>query len=160
MANIDKLKKNLSKHLFDDESISATVEGSFETEFLNSKTYKTGILSLTNKRILFYAKKLFGEMLESFPLESISSLETSKGLTGRKISFFASGNRVKLKWIQRGEIDLFVRQSQMMIGKKPTSGIEEKPSLDQIEKLADLLKQGAITQADYDSKKQDILSRI
>ncbi|PIR25633.1 MAG: hypothetical protein COX62_04530 [Deltaproteobacteria bacterium CG_4_10_14_0_2_um_filter_43_8] len=148
MASIDKLKDNLQTHLFENEKILATVQGSFAKDFFNSKIYKKGILSLTNKRILFYSKKIFGYIMESFPLENVSSIEFSSGLMGKEISFFATGNKAKLKWIQRGEVDLFIKKAQESIGSgsknkelsenpiisdhqvklsNPTKNIEEEP---------------------------------
>ena len=53
----------------------------------------------TDQRIVFYAKKLGGYDVESFTFGNISSFEQSKSMMGHQISFFASGNKVTLKWI-------------------------------------------------------------
>ena len=38
-----------------------------------------------------------------FPYKTITSIEMGKGMTGEHVKFFASGNDVKLKWIDRDE---------------------------------------------------------
>lgn len=51
----------------------------------------------TDQRVVFYAKKLGGYDLESFSYGNISSFEQSKTMMGYQVSFFASGNKVRLK---------------------------------------------------------------
>ena len=79
--------------------------GAYETKILGQDSARNGILMATDERLVFYAKKLGGYDLEMFPYANISSIEMSKGMVmGHKISFFASGNKVSMKWIHEGDI--------------------------------------------------------
>ena len=58
---------------------------------------------------MFYAKKLGGYEFESFPYDKISSFEQGKSMMGHNFAFFASGNKVTLKWINKGDdFDAFI----------------------------------------------------
>ena len=120
MAKIDKLVEQAKEHLDPNESVSAVVLGSYEIERLGQKSARKGIFLATDIRLVFFAKKLIGYDLEVFPYSNISSIEISKGIMGHTISFHASGNKVKMKWIQKQDDSVkklvnFVRDN---IGKK------------------------------------------
>ena len=99
MAKIDKLLEQSKAHLNPGEQVVAAVQGTYETKILGSDSVRTGILIATEDRIVFYAKKLGGYDLESFAYGNVSSFEQSKNMMGHSISFFASGNKVTMKWI-------------------------------------------------------------
>lgn len=94
MEKIDQLINASKEHLNDDESIVAVIMGIYEGELLGTDITRNGIFIATESRLVFYAKKLFGFDLESFPYSNISSIEMSKGFMGHSISFFSSGNSV------------------------------------------------------------------
>lgn len=161
MAKIDRLTEKAKEYLNPNEEIVAIVMGAYETEILGSNSVRTGILVATNKRLVFYAKKLMGYELEDFPLSNISSIESGKNMMGHNISFFASGNKVKMKWINDGEINKFVEYVRSKIGKESSSNDSKEESiLDQIEKLSKLKDQGILTENEFQVKKTDLLSRM
>lgn len=102
VANTDKLVRRAQPHLESGDPVVAAVRGTYETKIVGNETVRSGVLLATDRRILFYAKKLGGYALESFPYKSVSSIEQSKSLMGHAVSFIASGNRVNLKWIPEG----------------------------------------------------------
>ncbi|PNA90521.1 hypothetical protein C1X27_27340, partial [Pseudomonas sp. MPR-AND1B] len=79
------------------------------------KVLKEGIFVATNKRLVFFGKKMFGYNLETFPYSNISSIEIAKEFMGHKIAFFASGNKVGMKWIQQGDIEKFLQHTRNAI---------------------------------------------
>jgi hypothetical protein len=102
-----------------------------------------------------------GYELEDFPLSKISSIESGKNMMGHNISFFASGNKVKMKWINDGEIKKFVEYVRSEIGKESSSNNSKEESIpDQIEKLSKLKDQGILTEDEFQAKKVDLLSRL
>jgi len=165
MAKIDRLLNKSKKHLDQNETPQAVVMGSFKSEDL----LRTGIFIATDRRIIFFAKKLFGYYLESFPYSHISSIEVSKGYLGHKISFFASGNTVKMKWINHhrlknvnGFIE-YISNNMDTSGSKNSTAIDQNESNDipsQIEKLSNLKEKGILTEEEFDSKKQELLAKI
>ncbi|MDE0330555.1 MAG: PH domain-containing protein [Nitrospinae bacterium] len=163
---IDKLVQMSRKHLDDDESTVEVIMGAYETEVLGNDSVRTGIFIATETRLVFFAKKMFGFQLESFPYNNISSMEMSKGLMGHAISFFGSGNKVSMKWISSEEETVhkfvsFVRSKLESSKSSDTSesrlqyGISE-----QIREIAELHEQGILTDSEFESKKQELLDRI
>ncbi|MEX2411339.1 MAG: PH domain-containing protein [Candidatus Paceibacterota bacterium] len=161
MAKIDRLTEKAKEHLDPNETIEAIVMGAYETEILGADSVRNGIIIATNKRLVFYAKKLMGYELEDFPLSNISSIESGKNMMGHTISFFVSGNKVKMKWISNGEIKKFVDFVSSKIGKESTNiELPENGIPDQIEKLSKLREQGILTDEEFQTKKIDLLSRL
>jgi Bacterial PH domain/Short C-terminal domain len=156
MAKLEKLVNLAKEHLEPGEQVVASVLGAYETKIMGKDTLRNGVFLATDRRILFYGKKMFGYELEVFPYANISSFEISKGMLGRSISFFASGNKVKMKWINQGEVDKFIEHVKENVGKKS----EAKSSLsaaDEIKKLAELKEAGILTEEEFEAKKKQLL---
>ena len=87
--------------------------GAYEAKALGTEIVRTGIFIATETRLVFFAKKTFGFELESFPYSRISSIAMSKGFGGYSISFFSSGNKVSMKWIDQNVSEFvgFVRKN-------------------------------------------------
>lgn len=117
MKKFDKLQQQVKDHLDENEEVIATVMGTYEGKLLGEKVLKDGIFVATNKRLVFYGKKTFGYNLETFPYSNISSIEVTKEFLGHRIGFFASGNKVGMKWIQKGDIDTFLKHTRNAIQK-------------------------------------------
>ena len=165
MAKIDKLSHKAKEHLDSDEEILKIIQGAYETKIMGKDSVRNGIFLATNKKLVFYAKKITGYDLEVFPYSKISSFEMGKEFLGHYISFFSSGNKAKMKWIKMKKEDVkdFVDCVNSMIGKKNEIKNSEGPSLDiteQIKKLAELKDQGVLTEEEFQSKKKDLLSRL
>ena len=67
MAKRDKLLAGAAEHLDAGESVEAAVLGTYETEIAGSDSVRSGILIATDRRLVFFAKKVTGYELESFP---------------------------------------------------------------------------------------------
>jgi hypothetical protein len=161
MAKIDRLTEKAKEYLNPNEEVVAIVMGAYETKILGEDSVRNGVLIATNKRLVFYAKKLMGYELEDFPFSNISSIESGKNMMGHNISFFASGNKVKMKWINDGEIKKFVEHVRSEIGKESSSSNSKAENIpDQIEKLSKLKDQGILTEDEFQAKKEDLLSRM
>jgi Bacterial PH domain/Short C-terminal domain len=156
MAKIDKLVKEASQYLEPNEPIVASVLGAYETKIMGKDTLRNGVFLATDRRILFYGKKMFGYDLEVFPYANISSFEISKGVLGRSISFFASGNKVKMKWINHGEVDKFIEYVRENVGKK-SEAKSSTNAADEIKKLAELKDAGILTEEEFEAKKKQLL---
>lgn len=162
MAKIEKLVSLAKDHLESGEQVIHAVLGQYETKILNTETTRKGVLIATDRRVIFFAKKLTGYDLEVFPYSNISSIEASKGLMGHSISLFSSGNKVKIKWIQeenKGDMQKFINYVKENIGKK-SGGQTNNDVIDQIKKLAELKESGIISEEEFKNKKEDLLSKI
>jgi len=58
MPSIKKLTHLVREHLENDEEIQHTISGQYETKILGQDSLRKGILLATNKRLVFFAKKL------------------------------------------------------------------------------------------------------
>ncbi|MCM3783659.1 PH domain-containing protein [Neobacillus mesonae] len=161
MANIDKLLKKAQEHFQPNEVAESVVFGAYETKIMNADTVRNGIIVATNSRILFYGKRTFGFDLESFPYSNISSFEYGKDLMGKKISFFASGNKVKMKWINKGDVENFINLVQEKLAKKDSKPVATEVSVsDKLKQLATLRDEGIITEEEFAEKKKQLLELI
>ena len=64
--------------------------------------------STTDERIIFCAKRLSGYDSEIFHYSKISTFELSKILMWNTISFYSSGNKVSMKWVNDKDLDKFI----------------------------------------------------
>lgn len=159
-----KLIDQAKQYLDDDESPEVAVLGTYETEWMGQKTVKNnGLFLATNKKVFFYAKRLTGYESETFPYSKISSFESGKKLLGHYITFFTSGNKVSMKYIQDGNIGYFINfvKSKIEDQSKTETAIQSSKSssvADEIKKLAELMESGILTAEEFDSKKRQLLN--
>lgn len=158
MAKIDKLIKNAQDHLDPSENILAAIMGAYETKIMKSDTVRNGLFLATDRRLVFYAKKLAGYDLEVFPYSTISSIEMGKDLMGHYISFFASGNKASMKWINTGDVQQFIQVVKERLGKKESTGSVD--ITEQIKKLAELKDAGILSEEEFTSKKHELLAKM
>lgn len=153
----DKMVNESKAHLESDEEILYSIFGAYESKIMGKDTVRNGVFLATNKRVVFYGKKMMGYDLEVFPYSNISSIEMSKGMMGHSISFFTSGNKVKMKWINLGDIQGFVNHVRENIGKKSDEPKYSSNSADEIKKFAELRDAGIITEEEFTEKKKQLL---
>jgi hypothetical protein len=105
MAQIEKLVESARSYLEPGETVISSVMGTYEAK----GTIKNGVFLATDRRLVFYSKKLTGYDMEVFPYSSIGSMEMGKDFMGHRIAFFASGNKVTMKWINAGNVPDFIQ---------------------------------------------------
>ncbi|GJM36990.1 MAG: hypothetical protein DHS20C19_03570 [Acidimicrobiales bacterium] len=146
MAGLEKNLHHLSEHLVDGEAVTAAVLGNYETTVMGQDSSRNGIFAATDRRIVLFAKKLGGYDLESFPYKSITSIETSKGMTGHVIALSASGKSVKMKYINKGDVAGFVNSVRQRVGvEQPAAGVA-----DELGKPASLRDSGMISDDEWE----------
>lgn len=164
-ANLDALKS----HLDQGEEILVSCYGAYDTKSLGSKTVKNGVLVATAKRVIQFGKRLSGFNLETFPVDKITAIEVSKGFMGKRIVIKMSGNESEMKWINQGDPDGLValvrdkmsRASARLQIEPPQPTAQESIDIpDQIKKLSELRDSGILSEAEFTSKKQELLSRM
>ena len=182
MAKIDKLVQQAKAHLNPGEQVAAAVQGTYETKILGSDSVRTGILIATDSRIVFYAKKLGGYDLESFLYGNVSSFEQSKGMMGHSIAFFASGNKVSMKWISDAvAMQNFVGAVRRSMSPTPVPPppaesarhVVQKAAppqaplatshaaiIDAIKQLGELHEAGILSPEEFSAKKAELLARL
>jgi hypothetical protein len=167
VAKLDKLVEQAKAHLEPTEQIRGAVQGSYETKLMGNDTVRAGSLIATDRRVVFYAKKLGGYELESFPYGNISSFEQGRNLMGHNVTFFASGNKAHMKWIKTDkELVQFTEIVKAAMGATGSSAAAAEPALaqpdvmEQLRKLGDLRAAGVLTEEEFAAKKGDLLGRL
>ncbi|MEI2819287.1 MAG: PH domain-containing protein [Marmoricola sp.] len=176
MAKIDVLLDHAKAHLDPGEQVLATVLGTYETKILGSDSVRTGVLIATPGRLLFYAKKLGGYDLESFAYDKIASFEQSKSLMGHSVSFYASGNKVQMKWINDlAAMQIFVETVKSKLDSAAHPAIPgtnvpqpmaaapastEEDILGKIRQLGELHKADILSDEEFTTKKAELLARL
>ena len=134
---------------------------------------KTGLVVVTDRRVLFTEQGLMRARLEDFPYDKISSVQTSSGMVGGSITIYASGNKAEIKDIypkqRSGEIGDYIRQrigggGHAAPAAAPTAASAAPPTPDtpveQLKKLGELRDAGILTPEEFDAKKAEILARM
>ncbi|MCR2825376.1 PH domain-containing protein [Microbacterium sp. zg.Y909] len=168
MGKADKLVEQAKAHLENGEHVQAAVMGSYETKIMGADSTRNGVLIATDRRVVFYAKKLGGFDLESFPYGNISSFEHGKSMMGHSITFHASGNRVSVKWLQpASEFADFLEVVKAAMSGKDASAPAAAPEvsagpdvMQQLKQLGELRDAGVVTPEEFEAKKAELLRRI
>lgn len=165
MAKEDKLMDGLRQHLQPGEEPLRGVLGTYETKMAGQDWTRAGILVATDRQVVFYAKKMTGYDLESFPYSNISSLEMGKNMMGHHIKFFASGNEVRMKWIKDANgLQKFIEFVRDKMASAPSDGGAAAPAqestLDKLKKLGELKDAGVISDAEFEATKAKLLTEL
>lgn len=120
----------------------------------------TALIALTEKRIIFLDKKIFGgAKTEEFALNKISSVQMDSGFVFGEIKIIASGNNAKIKVLDKVAAQKFVADVRQAI-----EGAETKRSApasdsmaEQLTKLASLLNKGLLTEDEFMEQKRRLL---
>jgi len=87
--------KKLVSYLWDDEKVELMAGGTYGAG--------TGLVVLTNRRLLFLKEGIISRTTEDFPIEKISSVQWSSGMLLGTLTVFASGNKAEIKNMNKGD---------------------------------------------------------
>ena len=167
MSKKTKLLDQAQEHLAN-EQVESCIECTIETKMMGNDSTRKGILIATDRRIVFYAKKMGGYQVESFEYAKLSSFEQGKSMMGATLSFFASGNKVSVKWIQDEELGQFVETVRNHTSHQetpvsehvaaPNSATSDPVAL--LKQLGELREAGLLTDAEFEEKRQELVRRL
>jgi len=122
-----------------------------------------GALIVTDRRIVFYRKGVFGEVLESMPLASITSVEQKSFMGHRTLRLHTSHDDLEFKCLEKGpyqELVTAIEEGRIAnFGENNRTPTRESPA-DTLKKLADLRDSGILSEAEFESKKRKLLDDI
>jgi len=132
-------------------------------------TQQNGALILTNFRIVEYRKGIFGEVLETIPLQNITSIETKSFMGHRVIKFHTSHDELQFKTFASAESlqrlhdhverlrhgDVSASESARTNQRDPA-----QDPLEMLKRLGELKSAGIITEAEFELKKKELLTKI
>jgi hypothetical protein len=151
--------RRLAEYLWDDEEVERMVNARYGGG--------TGLLVLTNRRLLFLKDGMMKQTLEDFPLDKVSSVQWSSGLTLGKLTIFASGNKAEVDQVQKKDgKDLADHVRERIAGGSASSGPVSTPAAsssaaasvaDELKKLAELRDAGVLTEGEFAAQKARLL---
>jgi hypothetical protein len=169
VANQSKIITLVSEYLQNGEEIlqkdnnPIIIDGQYEIQIMGNDSIRTGYLIATNQRVVFYAKKLGGYEIESFPYATISSFEGGKNIMGNHIKIVASGNTANIKWIKDKngfQILLDAVHAQMTKSKSASQEPSTSNSIaDELTKISKLLENKLITDEEFQVLKNKIINQ-
>ena len=152
------------RHLKPGEQVLASGEGWIgEMMGRGSDRQRNGVLMVTQHRVVFYRKGLLGEVLETIPIKTITSVERKSTLGFRTIRMHTSHDKLEFKTLsadaERAVMQALESQREASIagGPAPTQPDDVVTTL---KKLAELRDAGVVTAQEFEAKKAELLARL
>ncbi|MFD2633050.1 SHOCT domain-containing protein [Idiomarina piscisalsi] len=153
------------RHAQSGENVIAWADGYIgEMMGKGDKTQHNGVLIVSETRVIFYRKGLMGEVLETIPLKSITSVERQSLLGHRVIRLHASHDDLEFKTFEKeGETSLVnaieAGRSQQSVSSAKQIENNSDP-IEKLKKLAELKNSGVITEEEFNTKKSKLLEEM
>ena len=155
--------KRLPDQLWENERVDLITGGTYGSG--------TGVLVLTDRRLLFLRDEVMSKTSEDFPLEEISSIMWSTGMLLGKMTVYASGNKAEINNVQMQDGKAITDAVRSRIASGAPASTEQSdetatttaaaPDVDeQLRKLAELHAAGVLTDEEFAGKKQRLLDQI
>lgn len=154
--------KKLIEHLWEGESVDRMTTGLYGNG--------TGLLVLTDRRLLFVKDGMMSKTTEDFPLSKVSSIQWSSGMLLGTITVFASANKVEIKNVDKGDgkelVDVIRARIAPGADAPPPAAPAEPAAaagpdlIDQIKRLGELHDAGILTDEEFSTKKAELLARM
>lgn len=152
--------KYLSTILKNDEEIKCAIR------YSNTKSSRVDrIMVCTNKQLIFFKAGIFETYNSSILMEKVDFLETDIGMFSASITInYNSGNKI-LYLMDTKNVIKFANIINEQINSYKTIKIQntqitQENFIDQISRLADLYKNGTLTEYEFSMKKQELLNKV
>ncbi len=144
--------KKLTDHLWEGEQVQAMTSGAYGRG--------TGLVVLTDRRLLFVQDGVLSKTTEDFPLSKVSSVQWSSGLALGTVVVFASGNKAEIKNVQKddGKAIVDAMRDRLSRADAPTTAAPDVAG--QLRQLGELRDAGVLTAEEFAAKKAEILARL
>ena len=161
--HVDKFKVN---HLNSGESVIAWAEGYIGKMMGSGKdTQHNGALIVTETRVAFYRKGFIGEVIETIPLKSITSIERKSTLGHRIIRVHTSHDDLEFKTFSKESELALVEAIESGRGLKAETVAHGKNTasndpFELLKKLSELKEAGVISDEEFQAKKIKLMDLI
>jgi hypothetical protein len=152
--------RRLVEYLWDGERVDFLAAGQYGPG--------TGLVALTDRRMLFVKDGMMSKTTEDFPLEKISSVQWSSGMIFGTMIVFASGNKAEVKNMDKkdGKALADALRDRLAPGNAPAQPAPAPAPASgddvyaQLAKLGELRDAGILTAQEFEAKKAQLLGRI
>lgn len=172
-SRIDKHLANFRRrHRNAGEQIRTWAPGYIGKMFGSGKDWQhNGVLVVTDQRIAFHRRGLFGEVLETMPLARISSVEQLTFAGHRVLRLHTSNDSLEFKSFDAGRLRSVARAVEAARGAgqpapssppepAATSPTGPTPVAERLRQLDDLHRQGLISAEEHETKRAEILAEL
>jgi hypothetical protein len=168
MKGLKHAEKFKTSHLKSGESVITWTDGYIGKMMGKGKdAQRNGVLLVTDIRVAFYRKGLLGEVIETIPLKSISSIERRSLLGHRAIKIFTTHDSLEFKTFSKeGELMLIdAIEAGRGLKAEPleldnSKSTEVNDPYDQLRKLSELKNAGIISEEEFQAKKTKLMDLI
>jgi Bacterial PH domain/Short C-terminal domain len=151
--------KRLTRHLWEGETVDRLTMGAYGRG--------TGLVVLTDRRLLFVHEGVMSQSSEDFPMDKVSSVQWRSGMLLGEIVIFASGNKTEIKNVNKDDgkeiVDTIRHRISARSDTSPSSAnsttVPADP-IEQLKKLGELRDAGILTPEEFDAKKADLLKLV
>lgn len=155
--------KRLESYLWEGEAVQRMTTGTYGKG--------TGLVVLTDRRLLFVQDGVMSKTTEDFPMDKVSSVQWTSGMLTGDIVIFASGNKSEIKTVNKDDgkeiVDLVRHRLSAPAQPAPTAPEAAAPPsaaapdpIEQLKRLGELRDAGIVTDAEFEAKKAELLSRM
>lgn len=165
-SRTDTILRSLRRALDDGEEVLHAVMGYLAEDSMllavSKSSHKVWLAALTSSRVVLVNQHITGTDCVSFPLETINSVSCGSGIADSVITISQGMSCVVLKNINNKYAKAFVAKANEAIRNIRSKQAQEPKSspvsaADELAKWHDLLKQGIITQEEFDEQKKKLL---
>jgi hypothetical protein len=158
---IDKAKRVFTEG----EKVLDVTTGMGTVRRMGTETKRNGALIVTDKRVIFFTKKLGGYEMSDHVYAMLTAVDYKKGMVYGNINLNASGDHYHISMIAKNDVERVAQciRSQMGVIKAhaPASSVPNNTNIpQQIKQLAILHQQGVLTDIEFTKKKSELLSRM
>lgn len=152
--------KRLTNYLWEGETVDQMTTGTYGKG--------TGLVVLTDRRLLFVQDGIMSQTSEDFPIDKVSSVQWASGMVMGKVTIFASGNKSEITNVNKEDGKEIVDKIRHVLSAPreqtpPAPAASPHPAADPIEqlkRLGELRDAGVLTPEEFDAKKADLLGRM
>lgn len=149
--------------LADGEQILDVTTGMGKVRRMGQETHRNGGLLVTDRRVIFYSKKIGGYEMSDHTYGLLTSLDYKKGIVSGNINLNASGDHYHISMVPKDDVERVAQciRSQMgaVTAHPASASASAAPDLaDQLTRLAALRDQGILTEDEFAAQKAKLLS--
>jgi Bacterial PH domain len=150
--------KKLHEHVYPDEVVTYIAQGTYQEH--------QGIVVLTDQRLVFVFHGMVQTLIEDFPLRSITSVASKKGLVTGALIVHVAGSASHISAVINSDLTYLVDHLRQTVLAGPVQNIAASSPpppvadlADQLIKLADLRERGILTDVEFATQEAKLLAR-
>jgi hypothetical protein len=149
--------------LQNDESVLDVTNGIIEVHRLGRSAKRNGVVLVTDRRVILYSKKLGGYEMNDHVYGLLTALDYKKSVMYGSLTLAAAGDRTHVSRVPTADIERVAKSIRIQMAATHSSGFGGMggPGVgspaDEVRKLAELNRDGIITDAEFSAKKQQLL---